>query len=63
MNASFEEGLNVDEDLQRFTGRMFYVWDNNHQLQDLMPYISKVHLYDLSWHIVLRTQVQLVRFH
>jgi hypothetical protein len=30
MNASFEKGLNSDEDLQRFNGRMFYVWDNNY---------------------------------
>jgi hypothetical protein len=30
MNAPFEEGLNVDEDLQRFSGKMFFVWDDNH---------------------------------
>jgi hypothetical protein len=30
MNASFEEGLNTDEDLQKFNGRMFYMWDYNH---------------------------------
>jgi hypothetical protein len=35
VNASFEEGLNTDEDLQRFNGRMSYVWDNNHRLQSL----------------------------
>jgi hypothetical protein len=33
MNASFEEGLNVNEDLQRFSGKMFYVWDGSHRLQ------------------------------
>jgi hypothetical protein len=33
VNASFNEGLNLDEDLQRFNGRMFYVWDGNHRLQ------------------------------
>jgi hypothetical protein len=31
MNASFEEALNVDEDLQRFSGRVFFVWDNTIQ--------------------------------
>ncbi len=53
MNASFEEGLNMDEFLQRFSGRMFYVWDDNHWLQAYMPYISKVHSDDLSWHIAM----------
>ncbi len=53
MNASFEEVLNMDEDLQRFIGKMFFVWDNNHQLQAQMPYISRVHLDDLSWHIAM----------
>jgi hypothetical protein len=53
VNASFEEGLNANEDLQRFNGRMFYVWDNNHLLQAWMPYISRVHPYDFSWHIVV----------
>lgn len=51
VNASFEEGLNSNEDLQRFNGKMFYVWDGNHQLQAWMPYISRVHLHDLFWHI------------
>jgi hypothetical protein len=32
VNVSFEEGLNSNEDLQRFNGKMFYVWDNNHRL-------------------------------
>jgi hypothetical protein len=29
------------------------VWDGNHQLQAWMPYISRVHPYDLSWHIIV----------
>jgi hypothetical protein len=33
LNASFEEALNADEDLQKFRGRMFYVRNGNHQLQ------------------------------
>jgi hypothetical protein len=32
VNTSFEEVLNTDEDLQRFNGRMFYVWDDNYRL-------------------------------
>ncbi len=28
MNATFKEALDFDEDLQRFNGRMFYVWDD-----------------------------------
>jgi hypothetical protein len=32
VNASFKEVLNFDENFQRFSGRMFYVWDGNHQL-------------------------------
>jgi hypothetical protein len=32
MDASFEEGMNANEDLQRFVRRMFYVWDGNHRL-------------------------------
>jgi hypothetical protein len=51
MNASFEERLNMDEFLQRFSGRMFYVWDDNHWLQAYIPYIFKVHSDELSWHI------------
>jgi hypothetical protein len=53
LNASFEETLNADEDLQKFSGRMFYVGDGNHQLQAWMPYISRVHPNDLSWHIAV----------
>jgi hypothetical protein len=33
-------------------GKCFFVWDSNHWLQAQMPYISRVHSYDLSWHIV-----------
>jgi len=33
VNASFEEMLNANENLQKFNGRMFYVWDGNHRLQ------------------------------
>jgi hypothetical protein len=50
-NASFEEAFNANEDLQRFNGRMFFVCVGNHQLQAWMPYISRVHSDDLSWHI------------
>jgi hypothetical protein len=50
MNASFEEAMNANEDLQRFTRRIFFVWDGNHWLQSWM---SIVHPYDLSWHIVV----------
>ncbi len=32
VNASFEKGLNLDEDLQKFSGKMFYVLDGNYQL-------------------------------
>jgi hypothetical protein len=53
MNASFEEGLNLDEDLQRFSGRMFYVWDGNHWPQAWMPYIPRVHPHDFLWHIIM----------
>ncbi len=60
LNASFEEALNADEDLQKFSGGMFYVWDNNHQLQAWMPYISRVHPNDLSWHIVVDTKEGLI---
>jgi hypothetical protein len=53
VNVAFEEALNSDEDLHRFSGRMFYVWDDNLRLQAWMPYISKVHPCDFSWHIVI----------
>ncbi len=53
VNASFEEAFNVDENLKRFSGKMFFVWDGNHWLQAWMPYISRVHSDDLSWHIVV----------
>jgi hypothetical protein len=53
VNVAFEEALNSDEDLHRFSGRMFYVWDDNHRLQAWMPYISKVHPCDFSWHIIM----------
>ncbi len=53
MNASFEEGRNVDEDLQRFNGKMFYVWDGNHRLKAWMSYISTIHPDDLSWNIAM----------
>jgi hypothetical protein len=29
------------------------VWDNNHQIQAWMPYISRVHPNDLFWHILV----------
>jgi hypothetical protein len=37
----------------KFNGKMFYVCDNNHWLQAEMPYISRVHLDDLSRHIAM----------
>jgi hypothetical protein len=30
VNASFEETFNADENLKRFSGKMFFVWDDNH---------------------------------
>jgi hypothetical protein len=33
MNASFDERLNADKDMERFSGKMYYVWDSNHYLQ------------------------------
>ncbi len=53
VNASFEEALDMDVNMQRFTRRMFFVWDNNHQIQAWMPYISRVQLDDMFWHIVI----------
>jgi hypothetical protein len=32
VDASFEEALNLDVNLQRFIEKMFFVWDNNHRL-------------------------------
>jgi len=35
MNATFKEALNLDEDLQKRSGRMFYVWDGNQPATNL----------------------------
>jgi hypothetical protein len=32
VNASFEEALDLDVNLQRFIERVLFVWDNNHWL-------------------------------
>jgi len=29
------------------------MWDDDHRLQTWMPYISRVHPHDLSWHIAM----------
>ncbi len=53
LNVFFEKSLSLDVDLQRFIRQMFFVWDNNHQLQAWMPYILRIHVDDLSWHILV----------
>jgi hypothetical protein len=32
---------------------MFIMWDDNHRLQAYMPYISRIQLEDLYWHIIV----------
>ncbi len=34
-----------------FSNKMFFVWDENHQIYAWMPYISILHNDDPSWHI------------
>jgi hypothetical protein len=29
------------------------MWDDNHRLQAYMPYISRIQLEDLYWHIIV----------
>jgi hypothetical protein len=40
-----------DPDLVPFSNKLFFVWDTNHYIQTWMPYISRLHGDDPSWHI------------
>jgi hypothetical protein len=43
VNAKFEHLLQSDADLWVFSGKMFMVWDKNHQLQAKLSIINEDH--------------------
>jgi hypothetical protein len=50
-NAKFEEYLKADLDLQKLFNMMFFVWDGNHRLQALLPYIDRMYKTKENWHV------------
>lgn len=50
VNAEFEDFLQADPDLQKFSDKMFHVWDGNHRLEAWYPYINAEKSHDPVWH-------------
>ena len=45
-NQTFEDGLQGDPDLQQFSGKMFFVWEDNHRLSAWLRHINNHHAED-----------------
>ena len=50
VNEQFELSLQVDVNLHKFSGKVFFIFDGNHRLQAWKPYIDMFHSDDLKWH-------------
>jgi hypothetical protein len=50
-NEAFEADLQGDDDLNQFSGKMFFVWEGNHRLSAWLRHINKHHADDPAWHI------------
>ena len=50
-SAEFDDYLKNNDVLNKFVGKMFWVWDGNHRLQAWRSVIDKVHPGDAHWHI------------
>ncbi len=48
-NEQFEKLLYLD--LMHFSNKMFFIWNENHDIQARMPYISRLHINEPFWHI------------
>ena len=53
-DAAFEERLRSNPNLQRFSNKMFYVWDGNHRLRAWYPLINEKHAMDPAFHVPVR---------
>ena len=47
----FEDRLSRVPALERFSKKMFFVWDGNHRLKAWMPYIAECHPHDVAFHV------------
>ena len=53
-DAAFEERLQENPGLRRFSNKMFYVWDGNHRLMAWYPLINERHPSDSEFHVPVR---------
>jgi hypothetical protein len=37
----------------RFSNKMFFIWDENHNIQTWMPYVNRFHIDEPFWHIFI----------
>ena len=51
----FEERLQSDPDLLKYSNKMFHVWDGNHRLKAWMPYIEDCHADDQGFHVSVKS--------
>jgi hypothetical protein len=56
-NEIFESFLLAKTDLKSLLKRMFFVWDGNHKLLALLPYIKHLHDDEPPWHISIHSIV------
>ena len=49
-NHRFEKELDEDKYLYKFKGKMFYVWEGNHQVTSWLQHIERHHSDEECWH-------------
>ena len=52
-NVEFDVKLNDDLDLTQVSGKMFFVWERNHQLTAWWRHINNNHVDGKIWHILV----------
>jgi hypothetical protein len=50
VNEKFEAKLVANPNLSKLSGRMFFVYDRNHQFKAWTSCIKRLHSDELSWH-------------
>lgn len=45
--------LSKDEDLSKYSGKTFFVWEGNYRVMAWKPHIDRLHSNEMEWHYVV----------
>lgn len=56
----FEEQCKANPDLNKFSNKMFFIWDGNHRFKAWMPLIEQFHKDEPEFHVAVKSIVMRV---